>query len=228
MVSCLGMLLIARSVTRVAALSKQGSDPGERLRRYPVAASFGATAEPSPSSGCPNHTHAKSIRQTPPGWLASCYRTQDRRDLSRCGNAVQSRGVVAEDAVHVRRRQEIAIAAEIFQRLAVGAEALNIRHVGAPHQLLRTEAAMGVADQRVRLAIRILPAPAPGDREHKLGEEAVAAQQRFIRVRQVPAIPGSEELHRNAHREMTGEAREPSQHPAQGGYVVQVVALVVA
>src|SRR5690242_18682021 len=44
MVSCLGSSLIARSVTRVAALSKQGSDPGKWLRRHLVVALFGAIA----------------------------------------------------------------------------------------------------------------------------------------------------------------------------------------
>ena len=54
-------------------------------------------------------------------------------------DAVEGRAGAAQDQVLLARRQERAVFADIVERLPVGAEALDVGHVGAPHQPPRAE-----------------------------------------------------------------------------------------
>src|SRR5690606_35510338 len=82
-----------------------------------------------------------------------------------CGSAPDAEhagDVVAEDQVLLRSGEEAAMAAHVVDALPVGAEALDIGHVGTPDELRRPPAVAHVADQRLRLGIGVVPHAAPG------------------------------------------------------------------
>src|SRR5436190_13341350 len=85
-----------------------------------------------------------------------------RRDADQFG------GVPAEHLIFLGSREERAVPPDVIQALRVGAKALDVRHVGAPHELARPEQVAHASDQLLRLGVRIVPAAAPGDREHDL------------------------------------------------------------
>src|SRR4051794_1949046 len=89
-------------------------------------------------------------------------------------NTDQFGGIPAEHRVLLRSREERAVAPDVIQALRVGAKAFDVRHVGAPHELARPEQVAHASDQLLRLGVRIVPAAAPGDREHDLHLEVVA------------------------------------------------------
>jgi hypothetical protein len=102
-------------------------------------------------------------------------RTEDRAGAAAPAEADHLRHVVAQDAVLLGRGQEVAVAADIVERLLVGAEALDIRHVGAPDELPGAETIAHATDQLLRLRVGIVPDAAPGNREHHFEEQIVAA-----------------------------------------------------
>src|SRR6516225_3512451 len=93
---------------------------------------------------------------------------------SSAGESKELRRVFAEHGVLLARREKRAIALDVVEALSIGAEALDVRHVGTPNQLRGAEQIAQVADELLGLRIGIVPHAAPGDRKHDLEQEIVA------------------------------------------------------
>lgn len=57
-------------------------------------------------------------------------------------------------------RDKVAVVPDVVERLPIGAVALDVRHVGAPDQLLRSESLVELADEGPSLSVRVLQTPA--------------------------------------------------------------------
>src|SRR5207302_2728009 len=73
------------------------------------------------------------------------------------------RRIAAEHRILLTRTQEWAVLANIVDALPIGAEAFEVRHVGAPHQFGGAEQIAHVADEFLRFGVWVLPDAAPRD-----------------------------------------------------------------
>src|SRR5262245_33505267 len=79
-------------------------------------------------------------------------------------DAVEGGAVVTQDQVLLPCREERTVFAHVVERLPVGAEALDVGHVGAPHQPLGAQLVAQARGQRLGLGVGIVPDAAVGDR----------------------------------------------------------------
>src|SRR5688572_4109007 len=76
---------------------------------------------------------------------------------ARFADAVEGGAIVAQDQVLLPRREERAVFAHVVERLPVSAEALDVGHVGAPHQPVRAQLIAHAFGQRLPLGVGIVP-----------------------------------------------------------------------
>ena len=124
-------------------------------------------------------------------------------------------------------RQERAVLADIVDALPVGTEALEVRHVGAPYQLGCAEQIAHLADEFLRLRIRILPDAAPGDRKHDLDQQIVALVGREHLGREIPLPAAGEVRDRRPHHQHEAHRRMALHQPVERHQVGDVACLVV-
>ena len=139
----------------------------------------------------------------------------------------QLRGVCAEHRVLLGRGQERAVVAHIVDTLPVGAEALDIRHVGAPDQLAGAEQIAHLADQLLRLGVGVFPDPAPGDREHDLDQQIVALVGGKHLGREIPFAAAGEMRDRRPHHQHEAQRRMALHQAVERHQVRDVARLVV-
>src|SRR6266700_2612503 len=88
-----------------------------------------------------------------------------RRRRHRCAHieSDEIRGVAAQNQSLFIVAQKAAVLSDVIDTLTVGAEALDVGHIRAPHELGRPEDVTHAANELLRLRIRIVPDATPRD-----------------------------------------------------------------
>src|SRR5574341_421252 len=107
--------------------------------------------------------------------------------------------IPAQDQLLLLGGEKLAVLQDIIQALPIGAEALDVRHVGAPDELVRSVPVAKVFDEGLGLGIGVVPDAPPGDGEHDLQLQVLAIVGRGHLVGELPQTVSAKKLHRRPH-----------------------------